>query len=101
MSGKQGESDHVPLQCGGKEEGAGEIARSAALKMEPSDAPRFPDPKLREANKHAASPTYMVSQIESLSNEIHAASTKLIALLGNRSGGDQSLAAQRPTFVAH
>jgi hypothetical protein len=104
MPEKEEESDHaphVPLQCGGKEEGAGEIARAPALKMEPSDAPRFQDPQPQEANKYAASPTYMMSEIERLSDEIHAATAKLIALLGSQSGWDQAVAARHPRFPAH
>jgi hypothetical protein len=59
------------------------------------------NPQPQEANKYAASPTYMASEMQSLSNEIQVATAKLIALLGSQSESDQSLAAQRPTFAAH
>jgi hypothetical protein len=99
MSEKQGESDDVPPQSYVKKEGAGEVARAAALKMESSDPLRIQDQQPQEVNKHAASPAYTVSEIKSLSDEIHAATAKLIALLDTQNW-DQPIA-PRPAFVTH
>jgi hypothetical protein len=93
MSEKQGESGDVPSQSYVTKEGAGEVARAAALKMETSDALRIQDQQPQEANKHAASPAYTVSEIKSLSDEIHAATAKLIALLDTQNW-DQPIAAR-------